>query len=134
MIATPDSNSANSRLENIEIEKAALGSLIAGGRSLIDNLSIREINPNLFFHSQSYKILGAIAELYDEGAPINLLMLTERLRQQGNLEAVGGAAVITVLGIDGNGDPEVARFYFNELRDLLGETTSRKDRGWFEKW
>src|SRR5262249_3301528 len=106
------------RLDNIEIEKAALGSLITGGRALIDNLGVKEVDPNLFFHSQSHKILGAIAELYDEEKVINLLMVTERLRQQGNLDAVGGAALITTVAIDGNGDPEVARFYFNELRDL----------------
>ena len=89
-------------LANIEIEKAVLGSLINGGRSLIDKLGVPAINPNLFYHSQSCKIFGAIAELYDEGAPFDLQIVTERLRQQGNLEAAGGAAAITALGVDGN--------------------------------
>src|SRR5262249_39635787 len=103
---------------NIEIEKAALGSLITGGRALIDNLGVKEVDRNLFFHSQSQKILGAIVELYDEDKVINLLMVSERLRQHGNLDAVGGAALITTVAVDGNGDPEVTRFYFDELRDL----------------
>src|ERR1700746_2077450 len=84
---------------NIEIEKAVLGSLIAGGRPLIDKLGVEAIDLNLFFYSQSHKILSAIAELYDNGAPYDLQIVTEQLRQQGALEGVGGVAAITVLGI-----------------------------------
>src|SRR4029453_1009304 len=112
-MSSPVENNGAS-LANIEIEKAVLGSLINGGRSLIDNLGVPAIDANLFHHSQSCKILGAIAELYDEGAPIDLQIITERLRQQGNLEAAGGAAAITTLGIDGNGHPDVARFNLAE--------------------
>ena len=50
-------------LANLGIEKAVLGSLINGGRSLIDVLGVAAIDPNLFHHSQSLEILGAIAEL-----------------------------------------------------------------------
>lgn len=109
------------KLANIEIEKAVLGSLINGGRSLIDKLGCTAIDPNLFYHSQSRKIFGAIAELYDDGAPIDLQIVTERLRKQGNLEAAGGAAAITALGIDGNGDPDIACFNLNELRTLYAK-------------
>ena len=105
-------------LANIEVEKAVLGSLINGGRSLIDDLGVAAIDANLFYHSQSCKILGAIAELYDEGAPIDLQMVTERLRQQGNLTAAGGVAAITTLGVDGNPDADIARFNLGELRAL----------------
>ena len=105
-------------LANIEIEKAVLGSLINGGRSLIDDLGVAAIDANLFYHSQSCKILGAIAELYDEGAPIDLQIITERLRQQGNLTAAGGVAAITTLGVDGNRDADIARFNLGELRAL----------------
>jgi putative DNA primase/helicase len=108
-------------LANIEIEKAVLGSLINGGRSLIDELCVAAIDANLFYHSQSCKILGAIAELYDEGAPIDLQIVTERLRQQGNLEAAGGAVAITVLGVDGNPAVDIARFNLAELRALYAK-------------
>jgi putative DNA primase/helicase len=108
-------------LANIEIEKAVLGSLINGGRSLIDELCAAAVDANLFYHSQSCKILGAIAELYDEGAQIDLQIVTERLRQQGNLEAAGGAAAIAVLGADGNPAVEIARFNLAELRALYAK-------------
>ena len=105
-------------LASIEIEKAVLASLIAGGRGLIDKLGVEAVDLNLFFYSQSHKILGAITELYDEGAPIDLQIVTERLRQQGNLTAAGGAAAITTLGVDGNPAPDIARFNLDELRGL----------------
>lgn len=119
-MTTPILNSG-ANLANVEIEKAALGSLINGGRSLIDKLGCTAIDPNLFYHPQSRKIFGAIAELYDEGAPLDLQIVTERLRKQGNLEAAGGAAAITALGIDGNGDADIARFNLNELRSLCAK-------------
>jgi hypothetical protein len=119
MSAPVENNGAS--LANIEIEKAVLGSLINGGRSLIDNLGVPAIDANLFYHLQSCKILGAIAELYDEDAPIDLQIVTERLRQQGNLEAAGGVAAITTLGVDGNPDADIARFNLGELRTLYAK-------------
>ena len=111
----------HSPFANIEIEKAVLGSLIAGGRRLIDKLGVEAFDLNLFFYSQSHKILGAIAELYDKGASYDLQVVTEQLRQQGTLEAVGGSAAITALGIDGNSDPDIVRYNLGLLRDLEGK-------------
>jgi putative DNA primase/helicase len=119
-VSAPVENNGAS-LANIGIEKAVLGSLINGGRSLIDNLGVPAIDPNFFYHSQPSKILGAITELYDEGAPIDLQIVTERLRQQGNLEAAGGAAAITTLGVDGNPDADIARYNLGELRALYAK-------------
>lgn len=114
-------NCAKPTLSNIELEKAVLGSLIVGGRTLIDELGAAEIDPTLFFYSRTRTIVGAIAELYDEGAPIDLQIVTERLRRHGNLGAAGGAATIAALGVDGHADVEVARFNLNELRDLCAK-------------
>lgn len=91
---------------------------------MIDKLGA--VDPNLFFYSQSHKILGGIAELYDKGAPYDLQVVTEQLRQQGTLEAAGGPAAITILGIDGNPDSDIVRFNLGLLRDLeLKRRTAR---------
>jgi DnaB-like helicase N terminal domain len=108
-------------LANASVENALLGSLIVGGRPLIDNLGVSEIDPNLFYYSQSRIILGVIAELYDEGAPIDLQIITQRLQEHCSLESAGGVSAITVLGTDGNGDSDVARFYLDELRGLYAK-------------
>src|SRR5436190_8410007 len=123
MIASPSQpyETEQRSLANIEVEKAVLGSLMAGGRALIDKLGVEAVDLNLFFYSQSHKILGAIAELYDTGAPYDLQVVTEQLRQQGILEAVGGAAAITALGVDGNSAPDIVRYNLGELRALYAK-------------
>ncbi len=108
-------------LANANIESAVIGSLIAGGRRLIDELGVAEVNPNLFYDSQSRIILDAIADLYDGGVPIDLLILTEHLRKEGRLECIGGAAAITALQMDGNTNPDIVRYYLSELRDLYAK-------------
>jgi hypothetical protein len=120
MIASPSQRYETDQrnLANIEVEKAVLGSLIAGGRGLIDKLGVEAVDLNLFFYSQSHKILAAIAELYDKGAPYDLQIVTEQLHQQGTLEAVGGPAAITSLGVDGNSDLDITRYNLGLLRDL----------------
>jgi hypothetical protein len=108
-------------LANANIESAVIGSLIAGGRRLIDELGVAEVNPNLFYDSQSRIILGAIADLYDGGVPIDLLIVTEHLRKEGRLESIGGAAAITALQVDGNTYPDIVRYYLTQLRDLYAK-------------
>ncbi len=108
-------------LANANIESAVIGSLIAGGRRLIDELGVAEVNPNLFYDSQSRIILGAIADLYDGGMPIDLLIVTEHLRKEGRLESIGGAAAITALQVDGNTYPDIVRYYLTQLRDLYAK-------------
>ena len=108
-------------LANANIESAVLGSLIAGGRGLIEKVGVAAVDPNLFFYSKSLKIVSAITELYDEGAPYDLQIVTERLRQHDTLEAVGGAAAITTLGVDGNSDPDILRFNLGELSTLCAK-------------
>jgi DnaB helicase-like protein/AAA domain-containing protein len=121
-----ENNGAEPALANIEIENAMLGSLINGGRALIDALGVSAIDPNCFHYPSSHKIFNAVAELYDELTPINLVTVTERLRKQGNLEAVGGAATVTKLSGDGNSDVEVAKFYLDELRELHAKREQRR--------
>jgi hypothetical protein len=117
-------NGAAPILADIDIENALLGSLVVGGRVLIDELGASAIDSNCFYHSSSCKIFGAIAELYDEGAPINRVTVTQRLEEQGNLESVRG--IIGLLGLDGNGSADVARFYLDELHELRVKREERR--------
>jgi putative DNA primase/helicase len=130
--ATRDDRKRNAEpiLANANIENAVIGSLVAGGPALIDELGVAEVDPNLFYYSQSQVILGAIAELYDKGAPLDLQIVTEQLRKEGRLESVGGPAAITALGIDGNPAPEIVRYNLGELRSLYAkrETARIADR------
>lgn len=78
-----------------ELEEAVLGALMLEKNALNDVIDI--LKPESFYSDKHRLIYKAIIELYNEGMPIDLLTVTEQLRKHGDLESVGGAAVVTGL-------------------------------------
>jgi replicative DNA helicase len=72
-----------------DAEKCVLGSILR------DNTSLNEIQPILsvdnFYFDAHQKIFQAISDLYNDGKPIDLIILHETLKQRKHLEDVGGA-------------------------------------------
>lgn len=82
--------------QNIEAEQSLLGAL------LIDKDAIASIAETLrsdhFYRSEQHgHIYGAILELFEQREPIDLVTVTEKLKQKGVLDRVGGAAYLTEL-------------------------------------
>jgi len=100
-----------------QAEKCILGTLLQG-RSFIDALAA-EIDPKVFFFAPSQIILGAIVELYARGVSVNIISVTQYLRETRKLESVGGAAAVTNLGGDTHCPGiESARHQLSVLHDL----------------
>lgn len=83
---------------DLEIEKVVLGIMLSREDDLvriIDQLTA------LDFYSRAHqRIFNAAADLYREGEPVNLVTLTNYIRDQGLLEEVGGAVYMTeILGL-----------------------------------
>jgi DnaB-like helicase N terminal domain/AAA domain len=80
---------------NLEAERSLLGAI------LIDNATLKiiaeKLEPNWFFHDHHRKIYIAMLELDEDGAPIDLITLTEYLQTKKDLANVGGAAYISQL-------------------------------------
>ena len=80
---------------NIEAEEAILGAL------LIDPDAIFEVStflkPIAFYREQNRWIYEAILDLYNQREPVDLITVTEILRQRERLEAVGGEGYIISL-------------------------------------
>jgi replicative DNA helicase len=74
--------------QNLEAEAAVLGSM------LLDNQTIPEVTQFLKttdFYSPDHQLLfEAVLKLADKGRPVDLLILTDALRERGELERVGG--------------------------------------------
>lgn len=72
---------------SIEAEQSVLGSL------LLDNdmvEAIRDVLSPEDFYSEKHRVIyRTVLELYNELEPVDMVLLTERLRQQGKLEQVG---------------------------------------------
>ena len=82
---------------NIEAEQSVLGSM------LIDAESVSEASGSLKgedFYSDAHKeIFEAMLDIYERGEPVDLVTLTEELRQRGTLEGVGGVSYISDLSM-----------------------------------
>ncbi len=89
-------NSAN-RLppQNIEAEQSILGSLMLSKEAIIKIADL--IKPKDFYHPAHETIYETIIDLYENREPIDLLSLSNRLKEKGKLEEIGGQSYLTTL-------------------------------------
>lgn len=81
--------------QNIEAEKSLLGCL------MIDTDAILKVADFLtaddFYKENHRKIYGAMLELFEKGAPLDVLSVSSRLKEKEELEAIGGASFLASL-------------------------------------
>ena len=80
---------------NEEAEKSTLGSMLLDREAIptaVENLAAED-----FYWSKHEIIYRAICQLFDQGEPVDLVTLSEELREKDKLEDVGGASYITSL-------------------------------------
>jgi len=80
---------------NEEAEVATLGALLLDSEALAT--VIRYLRPEDFYKSAHQRIYQSILALFDRNEAIDLIPLTEPLREAGLLEACGGAAYVARL-------------------------------------
>lgn len=79
----------------LDVEEAVLGSVLVEP-SCVDE-AVEELVPSCFYDEKNRMIFDAIVKLVNEHAPIDLYTVTQKLKQLGNLEAVGGNVAIVRL-------------------------------------
>lgn len=76
----------------VDIEEAVLGAII------IDRHSLREVQhilqPDHFYKDANQEIYRVVVQLTEEQVPVDMLTVTERLRQRSMLDKVGGVTYI----------------------------------------
>lgn len=80
---------------NVDAERALLGAVILKPDTIHDVSAI--VYPESFYADKHREIFKAILEIFGKGDPIDLLSVSTRLRQNGQLERVGGATYLTEL-------------------------------------
>ncbi len=80
---------------NLDAEKSTLGSLIIDKDSIVKIADL--IKAEDFYHDAHKFIYEAIVELFDKRSPIDLLTLSNLLKEQNKLDTIGGASYITEL-------------------------------------
>ena len=78
-----------------ELEEAVLGALMLEKDALSAVIDI--LKPEVFYKDAHQKIFESIQKLFTASSPVDILTVCAQLRQQGDLEMIGGAFYITEL-------------------------------------
>ena len=82
---------------NLDAEQSVLGAILLSDRSLYALVIEEGLRPEDFYRERHGLIYEAMLGLYNESEPVDVLTVTDRLRQMGKLEAVGGPATVDEL-------------------------------------
>lgn len=81
--------------QSIEAEESLISAILIDNEALFDVVEI--LAPGDFYRPAHQKIFTAVTDLFDRREPIDLVTLTNYLRNKGSLEDIGGAVYLTHL-------------------------------------
>ena len=81
---------------NLDAERAVLGAVLLEGRETLPRLA-EMLQTSDFFLEAHRVVFDTMQRLGDRGEPVDLITLSEALRRAGQLEAVGGPALLALL-------------------------------------
>lgn len=81
--------------QNVEAEQSVLGSILIDPTALIKVVDI--LSPEDFYSPAHNKIYRAIIELYEKSQPVDILTLTNRLKEKELLKGIGGSGYLAEL-------------------------------------
>src|SRR6202046_4871101 len=82
---------------NLEAEKSVLGAVLLDERHLHSLLVEEQLRPDHFYREQHGAVFAPMLELYEGDNKIDHLTVSEKLRQHGKLDDVGGPSAIDEL-------------------------------------
>ena len=83
--------------QSLESEQAVLGSLLVSGDGISRVLDILE--PEYFYRHAHQVIYAAMVTLFDNNEPIDILTVSQHLKDNGALDSVGGRQYVTDLSL-----------------------------------
>ncbi|HXF83328.1 MAG TPA: replicative DNA helicase [bacterium] len=81
--------------QNLDAEQGVLGSMLLDRDAIARVVEL--IRAEDFYRDAHRRIYEAITDLFERGEPVDLITVTDRLRDKGQLDDVGGAAYVTSL-------------------------------------
>jgi replicative DNA helicase len=81
--------------QNLEAEQGVLGSMLLDRDAIARVVEL--IRPEDFYRDAHRRIYETIVDLFERGEPVDLITVTDRLRDTGHLDDVGGASYVTSL-------------------------------------
>lgn len=86
---------ANIPPQNVDAEASLLGALLIDSDAVVKVADI--VSAPDFYDEKHQRIFEAISQLYERHSPIDVLTLTDQLKNNGLLDMIGGAAYLTEL-------------------------------------
>ena len=96
-MATVERPAAAAPPHNLEAEQSVLGAILMSDKTMYGLVIEDGLGPDDFYRERHRIIYRAMLELYPEAEPADQLTVTERLRQSGDLDEVGGEAAVAAL-------------------------------------
>jgi len=81
--------------QNTESEKALLGSIMLRPEALVEIMDV--LRPEAFYADKHRTVFVAMTDLYEKREPIDLLTLSSKLKENGDLDRIGGVSYLTEL-------------------------------------
>ena len=91
----PDTQGKRQPPQNTEAEASLLGALLIDSDAIVKIAD--SIAPADFFEQRHQRIYEAVAKLYEKRSPIDVLTLADQLKNNGNLDMVGGPSYLAEL-------------------------------------
>ncbi len=79
----------------LEVEEAVLGAMLIEPSSV--DMALEELSPSCFYDPRHRMIYEAMSELVNEHTSVDIVTVSSKLREKGNLEAVGGPVALAGL-------------------------------------
>ena len=79
----------------LEVEEAVLGALMLERDALTAVIDI--ISPETFYSRANQLVFKAIQQLFEQGKPIDIVAVNDKLKQNGELDEVGGSYYVSTL-------------------------------------
>ncbi|MBU2521656.1 MAG: replicative DNA helicase [Proteobacteria bacterium] len=81
--------------QSIEAEESLLSGILIDNNTLLDIIDI--LSPEDFYRSAHQKIFSGIVELFSKNEPVDLVTLSNALKERGHLDEIGGATYLATL-------------------------------------
>ncbi|MBU4317379.1 MAG: replicative DNA helicase [Proteobacteria bacterium] len=81
--------------QNIEAEESLISSILVDNSALYEIIEI--LSPENFYRSNHQKIFAAIIKLFERSEPVDLITLSNELKNRNQLEEIGGASYLAGL-------------------------------------
>ncbi len=81
--------------QSLEAESSVLGAILLDNEAI--NLVLELLQPEDFYRESHRKMFRAMIELSDRSEPVDVITLSDCLKNRGDLDAVGGSAYLTSL-------------------------------------